>query len=153
LTLNKKGFPLLKAAVQDADAAQLARLLAPRFHGEVIDFDQGRSFATDAVSIRRVRPEVDQSVKLVPVSKAQFVDYVLSLRGKFATDPVVEIKLVDFAPLDRDQLNGAWNGTFKFRIASGLEEGARTEIFLEVGFRLLRVADADDIAKDKEWIE
>lgn len=153
LTLGKKGFPAFKDALREADAARLRALLSPQFRAEVVDLSQGRVPEHRAVSIRRLRPELEPGTRTFWLMRDAFVDYLLGLRRKFASNPILEMKLVEFAPLERSKLDGAWRGTCKFRIAGVAVAGGPLEVFFELEFRLARVADVDEIAKDKEWIE
>jgi len=153
LTLNKTGFPLFKGAVHDADAARLRQLLAPQFQGRVVDIAEGRGPSNGALSVRRLRPEMEPATTPPPLSRDAFVQYLLKLRNKLGSHPVLEMKLVEFAPVDRGKLDGPWAGTCKFRMTGQSSAGGVAEIFFELGFRLLRVMDADEMTQDKEWID
>lgn len=153
LTLAKKGFPAFTGAIHDADPARLRQLLAPGFRAEVVDLSHGSGPRSEAVTIRRLRSELEPGTKTTALSRDQFVAYLLDLRKQFAGDPLLEMKLVEFAPIERGKLGAAWKGTSKFRIAGQAAAGGTREIFLELGCRLARVAEVDEIAKDKEWIE
>lgn len=153
LTLSKKGFPAIKAALRDADAAKLTRMLAPSFRGEIADLSHGESPASTAVTIHRLFHHDSEHGKTQSVNAQEFVRYLVNYRKKFSGQPELEAKAVELAPVDREKMDGAWRGNFKLRIAGTDAAKHPLEVFFEIDYEFLRIADVEQIASDTGWIQ
>jgi hypothetical protein len=151
LTLAKKGFPLITSAVKRSDAPALTRLFAPRFQAQVMDLRQGVAVRTDVLRHWRVRPEDTGGMRTLDA--AGFAKHLLEQRQRFQQEPTVELKLVEFAPVTREDMDGRWRGTCKLQLAGRGPEGGPLEVFMELEFVCLRVADVETIQEDSGWIE
>ena len=153
LTLSRKGFPAIIAALQKSDADQLARFLAPSFRGETLDIAQGRGLENEVVQIRRLRTSDEPKATPEPADASAFVKYLLGLRGHYGKDAKVELALMSLSPLEREKLDGPWKGSCALRLFGGRADGGKNELLAKIEFDLLRVPDVDVIVTDPGWIQ
>src|SRR5205085_7113212 len=82
-----------------------------------------------------------------------FVKYLLDLRRRFAPGVFVEMALKSFSPFQRDKIEGPWRGGCALRLAGRLVDGTPGEMMLNLDFELVRVPEADVIAKETGWVQ
>lgn len=152
LTLAKRGFPAIKAAIREADRDKLSRIFADTFQGETLDFGKGESPDLPWLELRRVE-KYSARVKPMPATRQAMVDYLVGLRERFERAPELEMKLLDFAPVKREELQGAWKGVAQLRYAGKYRNGHTAEIFFKCQIHFARIADVDEITADAGWID
>ncbi len=153
LTLTRKGFPVLAAAIQKSDADQFAKALAPSFQGETLDLAHGVGLENEVIQIRRLRTTVEPKATPESAEAGPFVKYLLGLRAHFGKDAKVELALMSLSPVAREKLDGPWKGSCALRLFGGLEGGGKKELLAKIEFDLLRVPDVDVIVTDPGWIQ
>src|ERR1051326_5153925 len=90
LTLTRRGFPAVAAAIRTNAAGPLARYFAPGFRGETLLPEQGPGQENDVLKIHRVTSDGYSSQKPVAADANAFVQYLLGLRHRFGADARVE---------------------------------------------------------------
>lgn len=153
LTLSRKAFPAIAAALQKSDAVQFAKYLSPAFRGGTLNLAAARGFETDVVKIHRLRTTDEPKPKPESADAGTFVNYLLGLRGHYGQETKVEIALMSLSPVEPRNLDGLWRGSCALRLFGGMENGGKKELLAKIEFDLLRVPDVDVILTDPGWIQ
>lgn len=138
--LVKHGFGPLAAALRQADASALTRLLAEDFSGtDLGQPERIRSMSGD-MEIERLQDSGHPSVSL---SGQAFVSRLMESRRLFAeTPPGVKLALMTLAPKVRGRLDGAWEGTAQLRLWGEHKKGAPAEVVLMLRYQVNRPTEA-----------
>lgn len=152
LTLTRKGFPAMAAAIRAADYPKLIGFFSPAFGGQTLDPDQGKGPQNEALTVHRaVSSSASNSVRK-NVDAASFAKYLLDLRARFAPEVKVELALMSLTPVDRDKVDGAWQGSCAFRIAGPRVRGDNGELMAKIEFDMAAIPDVDTIATNAGWV-
>jgi len=153
LTLSKRGFPAFKTALRENDLAKVVQFFPASFQGRTLDLAKGASPASTALTVRRAAAKEQSSVDARQVSREQFASYLFGFIKRFDRDLQLEMKLLELAPVRREDLSGAWRGNANLRFYGRYPGGKPAEIFLKLGIDFARIADVDAIASDSGWIQ
>lgn len=152
LTLAKKGFPAFKSALHDEDLAKVLHFFSPTFRGRILEFDSGTGPQSRVVNVRRASANMKGSSD-VNATGEEFARFLLSKVSQFAPDLQFEMKLLDMAPVQRENFGGPWQGNCNLRLFGKHRDGGPAETFFKLEFDFLRITDVDEIAKDSGWIQ
>jgi HEAT repeat protein len=131
--LVKHGFGPLAQALEKADRQALSRLLADTFVGSDLAQVQSARLQRDFAEISRQR----HSKTAQSLDRAAFVNRLLEWRGRFTAEaPRVGLSLKTLQPTQREQLNGAWQGTAQMRLAGEFTTDKPGEIVVQLRFQL-----------------
>lgn len=153
LTLAKKGFPAFKAALRDADLAKVARFFSSSFQGRTLDLAKGKSPDSTAFTVHRSEANTASSETESQASGEEFARYLLAFVKRFDREVQLEMKLLELAPVRREDLNGPWRGNANLRFFGRFPGGRPAEIFLKLAIDFARIGDVDVIATDPGWIQ
>jgi hypothetical protein len=130
--LNKFGFKPLAEALVRADRKALLALLAPDFQGQTLS--QPREIRMTAEFGEAVRRE-DSGKPPLDITAAAFADQLLELRQPFGKPPKAQLSLMTLSPVQRYNLESAWQGTAMLRMWGESSPGKPREVtaFLKYG--------------------
>lgn len=131
--LSKYGFGKLAAALRDADAAALTRLLADDFAGTDLAEPRRIKSSTAFASVERVQ---DAGKPPIPLGRDAFAARLLAFRKPFGTAPQTKLSLMTLSPKDRGELAGPWVGTAQLRLAGEHAPGAPAEAVVTLRFEI-----------------
>jgi hypothetical protein len=133
--LNKFGFRRIGEALATQNAAGLAEIFAPGFDAHlVIDAREIRAEGSAFSVYRQTRAGASERL----LAADEFVTWLLGLRQPFSSPPNFEFGISNLAPVDRDQLDGDWQGTCKFRMWGSAGPAGPAETVLVLKFRTVR---------------
>ena len=133
--LNKFGFRRIGEALAAQDAGALTEILGSGFKARLVtDPREVRTEGAALTVYRQTRAgDADR-----PLTADEFVKWLLDLRQRFSSPPKFEFGIANLAPVVREQLEGEWQGTCKFRLWGFAEPGRPAETVLVLKFRTLR---------------
>src|SRR5262245_56648418 len=82
LTLMRKGFPAMAAAIRSGEAPKLIHFLSPAFRGETLDPNQGAGPENEVLKVRRAASSKESAATQV-VDASAFAQYLIGLRNRF----------------------------------------------------------------------
>lgn len=153
LVLSRKGFPAIAAAIRSGDPTKLAHLLSETFRGEIIDPEHGTAPGARGVRLHRLLRESHADAPARSVDARTFAEHLAALRRQFEENVSVELALQSLAPVARERLEGAWQGSCALRLVGAATSGGRRELLFKLNFRLTRIPDLDVIADTPGWID
>jgi hypothetical protein len=131
--LTRHGFSALTKALQANDAAALAALLAPDFHGHTLR--EPNAVRCDADYAQVVRQE-DSGKPPLPLTAAQFVAQLLKYRQMFAQPPKAKLALMALSPTVRSDFSSPWEGTGQLRLWGETSPGQPGEALIYLKYQV-----------------
>ncbi len=150
LTLSRKGFPAVAAAIRTNGMTALVRYFSPSFQGETLAPEQGAGREGEVLTIHRAAPP--KGVKGGPANAAAFAKYLIGLRQRFGADGRVELALMSLSPVQREKLDGPWVGSCALRMVGSSGAPKVAELMVKLEFELATVPDVDAIETQPGWI-
>lgn len=133
--LVKYGFKPFAEALRKGDRTALRAALATEFAGQTLD--QPRAVRMEDEVTRVVRLE-DAGAPPRRLGPDEFLDELLAYRRGFANPPKVQMALMGFAPVRRDDLDGAWQGAAMLRMWTEKQSDPPREVTLFVAYRVAK---------------
>jgi hypothetical protein len=133
--LSHEGFAQLKTAFIEGDADALSALLAGDFTGRIPDSQN--TVARDTSHLQAERWQDGGRSRSRRVAAAEFIRFLMDQRAHFAEPPGLSISPMNFSPVDRASIAGAWEGQIRF-IASSAEGSLRpcqVKMFIRLGLQ------------------
>lgn len=126
--------PFAKALCARDEKALLA-MFAADFEGQVPDQPQETKIQSNAVEVIR-RAAGDRPLRTL--DRRQFLDELWALRDVFDTPPSAKLAVIVLKPVNRDALDGPWEGAIQFRIWGVRKGGKPAEVFAYCNYRVRR---------------
>ncbi|TMQ32294.1 MAG: VCBS repeat-containing protein [Planctomycetota bacterium] len=136
LSRGDDGFRAFGDALSKADRKRLARLLARDFTGEAL----GKSpeevrVANDFAEVVRLRNGPSSPE---PLNGEMFLDRLMQHRSLFSRPPKAQFALMSLRPMDRNNLEGQWQGSGQLRMFGEMGSGRPGEAVLHLTYKVAR---------------
>jgi len=136
--LSQRGFPVLAQALRRPDPAALHQILAAEFRGAFPQ--QPRQIVVDDfVKVQRLE---DSGHPPEPLGATEWVQRLLDYRGRFATEPKVQVSLITLTPPSRHEWEGLWTCSVVVRFCGEVGTAAPAEIVLWMSMQISRPSDS-----------
>ncbi|MEY2410619.1 MAG: hypothetical protein QOF48_3289, partial [Verrucomicrobiota bacterium] len=152
LIVGRKGFATLTSAIKSGESAQVARFFATNFTGQILEPAQGAGVDTDFLRIRRVTNATNAPLAARTVQAPEFARYLTGLWKRFKPDATIETAVMNFSPVNRQEMAGVYKGRMLLRFAGVRTDGQREELITNLEIELAAVPDADAIPDATGWI-
>jgi hypothetical protein len=129
--LGAEGWRPIVAALGESRADDLASAFTEDFHAMLVQESAAARLQNEFLFIRRDRVETNPKQEL---DRAEFVGWLLDLRGTFDTSPKIRFATLEFTPRVRGDLKGDWAGRFQLELRGVQADGGPQEIFATFNF-------------------
>lgn len=137
--ISQRGLKILGAAIQNASANHLRKILPADFKGGWVQESHPVRLAADYAEI--VRHE-DQGQPMQSVGRDEFIARILKLRGEIAVMEKLKFSLLTLSPVVRYELAGPWEGSAVLWLAGRSAAKGPVEIVLNLRFGLAQPSKA-----------
>jgi len=111
--LRKDGFKPLANAIKKSNRELLLSLLSPDFLGLIPGYADTIQVNLDFASASRLETD---GFPHKSINRQQFVNWLIGYRSMFYKDPAVSISLMTLSPVNRENIDGPWEGGCRLRI-------------------------------------
>lgn len=152
LVIGRKGFAALSDAIKSGKPDRLTQYFTPEFKGQILEAGKAAGLETGVLKVRRITNATNAPAKPRDVNGDEFARHLIGLWERFKPDATIEMAVMGFSPVKREDMNGAYKSVFLFRVAGQRKEGGREELITNIEAELASVPDLDEIAKTPGWI-
>lgn len=133
--LNKFGFRPLWGALAQEDLGAVENDLAPAFQARLFAHSRSTRLNGEIFDIDRQERDGDADRAL---SAAEFSQWLKELREPFSPAPKFDFGISSLSPIDRDDIDGAWQGTGKLRLWGFIGADQPAETVVVIKFQTIR---------------
>ncbi len=145
--LNLFGFKPMANAIIQSDVESLTQFLSSDFEAFVPEQTDAVEFESEYVSANRSTTREDGYRQ---IDGSQFVDWIIEQRDAFDSEPKVKFSLMALHPIDREDFDSQWEGSFRLRIWGRGKDQGFAEKFLYMSMELVR---PEANAKAQQWLK
>jgi hypothetical protein len=145
--LVKHGFGPLAAALKNADAAALARLLHDDFTGAELLEPRRLRAAFGFAEVERLE---DGGRPPSPLTRQGFIARLLEFRKLFSDPPQVKLALMTLSPRVRGRFAGLWEGAAQLRLHGEHSKGAPAEVVVQLRYEVSQ--PTEDVLARPGWL-
>ncbi len=157
--LSKSAFGPFGKAMRDGDWAGLAKMFASDFRGAEAAATEKEELDGGYATVRRVvggdpSAPLDQLIGR-GMNAAEFVARLRGLLQPFGASPAelnAKLALMNLGPVQRDRLNGPWEGTGQLRLWGKRADGGPVEVVAVLRYRVAQPDEEEKLARGG-WLQ